>query len=75
MSSENRQIIKQFCSKWATPQALASISNMDDDAALALASAIKTAQDDLHRARKACDAWRQTAEVRAKKITQLSKPK
>ena len=74
MSSENREIVKQFCAKWATPLALADINNMADDAALALASAIKTAQNDLHRARKACDAWRQTAEVRAKKITRLSAP-
>ena len=74
MSSENREVIKQFCAKWATPLALADISNMDDDAALALASAIKTAQDDLHRARKACDAWRTTAEARAKKITRLLAP-
>jgi phage shock protein A len=75
MTETNRQTISRAARKWASDTALAAISELPDDAALALAAAIRTLEADLARARKACDAWRQTAEGLRKKIKRQEPPK
>ena len=70
----NRETLKRAASKWASDTALAAMSELPDDAALALAAAIRTLEADLARARKACDAWRQTAERLQKKIKRQEQP-
>ena len=74
MHETNRETLKRAASKWASGTALAAMSELPDDAALALAAAILTLEDDLARARKACDGWRQTAEKLRRKIKRQEQP-
>ena len=75
MAETNRETIKRAASKWASDTALSATSELPDDSVLALAAAIRTLEDDLRRARRACDAWRQTAEGLRKKLKRLEPPK
>lgn len=68
MVETSRETIKRASRKWASDTALAAMSELPDDAALALAAAIRTLEADLAGARRACDGWRQTAEKLRRKI-------
>jgi hypothetical protein len=51
-----REVILSVCKKWLTDQVAAEISQLSPDAVRAIACAILTLQDDLQRARRACNS-------------------